>query len=464
MTLVDDRESRGERDGAGSRESDGRKGTGRGGPRAWAAHPLRAEFLRGIAPWTGAALLLVLGVLLACTSRRWQGGWGETAQELHTALVIAVPLAVAAGCWQGGRERRRGTEELWATAGRGPLVRLAASALPVAFWLAVGYLAAAAAAMVATWPYAQGDRPQLASLPAGAVAVGAAALAGHVAGRLVPARPFAPLPALAVYAGLAWAEYASTPWSYLSPSQQLGGTVVPVWWQPVAMAAWTGGLAAAAALVYAARRRYTALLPLAAALWAALLLVQNGPALWVHNTLADRQVCDTSVTPAVCVNARYAGMLPQVTGALSGLTGRLEGVRHLPARWADRPGGPRADEVELPMLTPMGWHQVRGRLVDPQQYAWEALAALQYGDCPDTQDPHRAAVDDAVEHYLAPSPFTDDFDARDARGSAADRAELKARLVARGHLKAMGEAQRRAWLSSYFATTRDCDAKGVPAL
>ncbi|MCE0444684.1 hypothetical protein LT493_02755 [Streptomyces tricolor] len=101
-------------------------------------------------------MLLTFGGMLAGTADRWQGGWAETATEAHTALLIALPLAAAAGCWQGGRERRRGTEELWATTVRPPLARLLIPALPVALWVAAGYLVAVAAALLATWPLRPG--------------------------------------------------------------------------------------------------------------------------------------------------------------------------------------------------------------------------------------------------------------------------------------------------------------------
>ncbi|MFG2884037.1 hypothetical protein ACGFYV_17365 [Streptomyces sp. NPDC048297] len=49
------------------------RATERATPRA--PHPLRAEALRGFAPFAGAAVLLTLGVTLAGSADRWQGGW-----------------------------------------------------------------------------------------------------------------------------------------------------------------------------------------------------------------------------------------------------------------------------------------------------------------------------------------------------------------------------------------------------
>ncbi|MGW7420419.1 hypothetical protein ACWGJB_10200 [Streptomyces sp. NPDC054813] len=423
--------------------------------------PLLAEARRGFAPWAGLTVLLTLGVVLAASADKWQGGWAETATELHTAVLITVPAAAAAGCWQGGRERRRRTRELWGTVVRPPLARFLVSALPTALWVAAGYAGAAGLALLATWPYALGDGPRPALLLTDAFVSGAAVPAGQVVGRVVPSRLAAPLLAVAGYVGLGVPAVAgSGSGRYLDPAFVVMDTSVPVWWQPVTMAVWTGGLAGAAVLAYAARRRWTALLPLAAATAAAVLLTQTGDGLWRTDPLVHRQVCDTSVTPAVCVNARYAGALPQLTEALSGVTGRLEGVRNLPVRWADRYGGPRADEAGLPSLTPLGWSFVRGRLTDPEQFAWEAMKALQTrGDCPDELTDRRILrADDAVENYLAPLPARRHFD------DLAPRAETAARRAARARLAAMGARERRAWLSAYFASRADCDPSGVPAL
>jgi len=434
-------------------------------PAARTPHPLRAEAVHGFGPWAGVAMLLTVSVVMAGSSARWQGGWAETRTELHSLMLIAAPLAAAVGCLQGGRERRRRTEELWETAVRGPLARFLASALPVALWVAAGYLVAAAGALIATWLCALGDRPYLALLPADAVVLAACVVAGHVLGRLVAWRPVAPLLAVAGYVGLAVPSMSdSGVGHYLDPSFAPLADFDPLWWQPTAMAVWTGGLATAAVLAYAARRRYTALLPLAAATAAGALLVHTGDGLWHESPLTRRQVCDASTTPQVCVNVRYAKLLPQATEALSGVTSRLEGVRNLPVRFEDRSGAPRHDEVELPMLTPRGWYLVRDQLTNPRQFAWEAVDKLKDRDDCDGVDARTDRADDAVQNYLAPSPAQKYNDDLDAHGDQAQRTELKARRAARARLASMDDEERRAWLSAYFATSSRCDLKGVPAL
>jgi len=229
------------------------------------------------------------------------------------------------------------------------------------------------------------------------------------------------------------------------------------------MAGWAVGLAAAAVLAYAARRRYTALLPLAATA-AGALLVTTGSGLWQPNPAERGRVCDTSTAPQVCVNARYGGMLPQVKAALAGATARLAGVRGLPVRWVETPGATARGESRLPLLTPLGHTVVRGRLTDPEQYAWEAVTMLSDRvDC-GTPDARTRIADDAVSVYLAPSPVQAYFDDLDAAGDAAARASLKERRAARARVASMDARQRLDWLSAYFATAGDCDVSGVPAL
>ncbi|MGW4082505.1 hypothetical protein ACWEGS_05655 [Streptomyces sp. NPDC004822] len=429
------------------------------------AAPLRPEFRTGFAPLAGAAVLLTLAVALAVPAESWQGGWAETRDHTHAAAVLlGIPLALAAGCWQGGRERRRGTGDLLETAVRGALPRFLASAVPVALWVAVGHLVAAGCALLATWYCATGDSPHLLVPLTDSLLLAGAALAGQVVGRAVAWRLAAPVLATAGYAVLGFLSYDhDNAWSALSPLTGTPVDRVPVWWQPWVSVLWVGGLAAAAVLALTARRRALALVPLACATAAAVVLVQSGGPTRA-NPVAGRQVCDTSTTPQVCVNARYEKLLPRITEALSGLTGRLEGVDHVPVRFEDRAGRPRAGEAELPMVVPLGRSVVRGQLTEPEQYAWEAgMALVGRADC-DRLDPAVARTDAAVEHYLAPNPQERQFDDLAAQGSPADRAELKAGQRARARLLGMARDERREWLSEYFATAGDCDPSGVPVL
>ncbi|NBM20045.1 hypothetical protein GUY61_31720 [Streptomyces sp. GC420] len=431
---------------------------------------MRAELLRGLAPRVGAATALTLAVACASKASTWQGDWAATTSLLHSAAVLLCgPVAAAAGCLQGGRERRAGLAELRVSMARTPLVQLMAAALPLVLWVIAGYAVAAAGVLLASLPYAsEAGGPVLSVVVADAVFLGAAAVAGHLLGRLVPRWAAAPAVAPVVYLLLVVSDSGDSPLRYLSPVPL---SESPPLWQPPTMAVWTAGIAAAAVLAHAARRRLLALLPLGAAVVAAVVLVENGPGMWRTDPLVKRQVCDTTTTPDICVSAVSAAVLPEVRSALSGISRKLEGVANVPVRFADRPGRPARDEAALPMIRPLGRVVVRNELTDPGQFAWEAAAALTGPDACDarTEDGRAALVDETVREWLAPHPAQDYWDklpstVKDRARREDALAALRAAKAARARFDAMGDAERRAWLSRYFAAVGSCDPDEVPSL
>ncbi|REK91848.1 hypothetical protein DY245_02035 [Streptomyces inhibens] len=432
-----------------------------------ARHPVFAEIRGGLAPWIALAMCLTLVGAMTGKASYWQGSWGETQERLHSvAVLLGGPLAAGAGCWQGGRERRRRTAELWATGARSELAQFAVAALPVALAVIVGHAVAAAGSFLATWPYASAGRPLFGPLAADTVFLAAMSCGGMVVGRLVRWRLAAPLLTLCGYVALALPTYRQSSLRFLGPAEGYSPDAwVPVWWQPLAMAAWTGGLAAAAVLGHAARRhRYTALLPLAVAIVAAVPIGRTGEHMWYPNPLAEKQICDDS-SPQVCVNAVHGDLLPAVSKALSGLTGRLEGVAHTPVRFEDLPQAPHRDEAQLPELY-LGQSVVRGELADPQAFAWEAAAGMLTRDCvtPTTHPVDEAVMDWLVSNDLSTSRRAEARRQARERGDTAEITALDARERALHHLAAMHPDQRRAWLGRYFATHGSCDTKKVPAL
>jgi hypothetical protein len=183
-------------------------------------------------------------------------------------------------------------------------------------------------------------------------------------------------------------------------------------------------------------------------------------------------VCDESTTPRVCVNAVHPGMLPEVTHVLSGLTGRLKGVQNLPVRFEELPRRPHKDEAELPLLTPLGWWSVRGKVNDPEWYVWQAAVQLLRPECEEPPPARRVQVtDEAVLRWLAPNSAQKDIRERSAasarqRGDTKELAKLRAEDKAYAHLTAMADDERRSVLGRYFATAHDCDPNPseVPSL
>ncbi|MFH9420050.1 hypothetical protein [Streptomyces sp. NPDC017529] len=438
-------------------------------------HPLASETRSGIAPWTALAVFVALAVVMASKAKWWQGGWSEAQFTLHSAAtLLGGPLAAAVGCRHGGRERRARMDGLRGSAVRSPLAQFAVSVLPVAVAVVLGYSLAAAGTLLATWPYTSAGRPRVLPLVGDAAFLAAATAGAVVVGRLVRWRPAALVFAGLTYVALALPAYHGSAVRFLSPAVDGGvGEALPVWWQPVVMAGWAGGLAVAAVLAYTARRpshRCFALLPLAVAVPAAVLLVLAGSRAWQHDPAGGRQVCDGSV-PRVCVNALDRGLLPQVSRALSGVTGRLAGVRNAPVRFEDLPRATRADEARLPQLS-LGQSVVRGKLTDPERFAWEAAAGMtssRLDACGDAALARFGRVDDAVRDWLVSNGYSErrrKYWARAAResGDAQRVASAEADARAFGHLASMDDERRREWLSRYFASVKSCDARKVPRL
>ncbi|MEU9861020.1 hypothetical protein AB0D99_09095 [Streptomyces sp. NPDC047971] len=417
---------------------------------------VRTELRRGVGPWAGAAVAVTLLVTMYAKAPAWQGRWTDATDTLHIATaLLAGPLTLAAGCWQGGRDRRRGTLELLRSVPRGRLRRTLLAVAPSALWPVAGQLLATTVCLLATWPYVGGGRPYLELVAADAVALASLGTLGHLVGLLVPWRLTAPLLAVAGYVGLAVGTYTESPARWLSPAvEHASPWEEPVWWFAPASAVWTGGLALAALLAYAARParlRLLALLPLAAAVAAAvpvLRLPAEGP--WRPDPETTRLVCDDGA-PGVCVNALDRALLPDISQALAPLNERLRGLPGAPARWVGGANAPGAGEIGLPDHT---MDAVRGRLRNPDLYLNSAVQWL-FSDICDSggvteADAERLAdVHLAVSEWLAPTP--EDYGV--PVGPGAQR-HLDA-------LRAGSPAAQRDYLARYLVADR-CDPEEVP--
>lgn len=419
---------------------------------------LRTELRRGIAPWTGLATALTLLVPLWSKAAQWQGSWGETQTELHAAAaLLGGPLVAAAACWQGGREHRRRTAELLLSVPRSRLAQVMTAATPIVLWAAAGYLLALAVVFAATAPYTGAGGPSLSVVVTDLGLLLSLGFVGFVVGRLVRWRLIAPVLAAACYVILGAPGYVESNARFLSPAEQymLEGSV-PVWWFAPVLLAWTGGIAAAVLLAYAARRRLLAVVPLALAVTAGAVIVPTGDHLFRDDPAATRRVCSTPApgTPQLCVAAPDSPVLPSASAALAGMFSRLEGVPGAPVRYVASGFDPKDDEAALAHVM-RGWSVTRNKLTDPRAFASETALGLVNRDCPnglarsDRKGTKRLALtEDAVRTWLAGGDSTWNLEARP--------------LLTR--LKAMPDADRRAWLGRYLATRKSCVPTEVPAL
>ncbi|MEL5958575.1 hypothetical protein AADR41_28090 [Streptomyces sp. CLV115] len=418
---------------------------------------LRAELRRGIAPWTGLAVVLTLLVPLWSKAPQWQGNWGDTQTQLRAATaLLGGPLVAAAACWQGGREYRRRTAELLLSVPRGRLAQATTAAAPIALWAAAGYLLALGVVFAATAPYTGAGGPSLSVVVADLGCLLSIAVVGFVVGRLVRWRLIAPVLAAGLYVLLGAPGYMESDVRFLSPAEQypLDGSV-PVWWFAPVLLAWTGGIAVATLLAYAARRRGLAVVPLAVAVTAGAVIAHTGTGLFRDDPAVRHRVCSAAApgTPQLCVRAPDAPLLPRMSEALSGMFSRLEGVPGAPVRYVTPEFGPKDGEASLGHVV-RGWGITRNELTDPHGYLANTAMTLASRDCPEP----RAEV---VGKEAARVERTDDA----VRSWLADEESLwfpDSRYLAR--LKDLPDAERRAWLGRYLATRKSCTPAEVPAL
>ncbi|MGH4035497.1 hypothetical protein ACQB60_42070 [Actinomycetota bacterium Odt1-20B] len=429
------------------------------------AHPLTTELRRGIGPWSGLAVVAVVAFGMGAHTNDWQGHWARTCDLLRSSgLLLGGPLALAAGCWSGGRERRRRTGPLRASLPRTPLRQTLLAAAPTAFWPAAGYLLAAAGSLLATWPYAGGGSPFLSLIAADAVALASLSLIGFVAGRVVPWRLTAPLLAALGYLALGAPTYSTRDARWLSPALEHSyDWDRPVWWFGAAAVVWAAGIAGAVLLGYAARVRAVALVPLAAAACAGALLVHTADDLWRPDPEAAALVCDGG-TPQVCVTAVESKLLPDVSRATAGFRAKLRGVGGVPERLVGGPWDARPRQRDKPRYAPakgadrlagLDFSVLRDHLTDPDFYANTAAGELfQDRDCTSAEvdDGNRYGeratnISDAVLQWLAPVPSFSYY------GEGAER-QLK-------KIEAMSDKERKAYLTRYFAVD-SCDPEQVP--
>lgn len=390
--------------------------------------------------------------------------WVWTHDSLHTrALLLGGSFAVAAGFWQGGRDRRRGTGELLSSTPSPPLRRTALAAAPAVLWPLVGYLLTVAAAFVLTWTSREmpGSHPLAGLLVVDAVAIASLGLLGFVAGRVIPWWPAGPV--LAVLAGYCMHSLAGGNLPALILHQDalraIGPTTahgtpweMPVWWYVPVAVVWFAGPALAALLACSGFRRRAAAVPLAVALAAGGVLAGTGNDLWRTDRAATALTCDTG-TPEVCT-VRGAHSLSEAAGLLRGIRAKLRGIPDAPARLIEVPlpgtGHPAAKargKDDALLDPPLADFRTR-----PEGYRTRAAYTIAQFGCtrslPQFTSPVPPKYSSAVAAWLAPSP--------DEPFPGSEKAVL-------ARIEAMSQQRRTAWLSDYFAAVRDCRPDRIEA-
>ncbi|MFG1995592.1 hypothetical protein ACGFJ7_37015 [Actinoplanes sp. NPDC048988] len=277
----------------------------------------------------GTAVLGAAGLyVLAFTGQTglWDQQWNLLAAFQRIMLVVLWPLALAAGAWQAGRDRRSRIEELLGSTPAPGWRRLRPSALAAALGLTVGYLLvlAAGAPRVATAAGYPGSG-WWAVTAVGVLALVAAGFLGLGVGRLLP---YAYTPAVLGAGSLAslLAAIEATkigdatkpgpalllPFftSTLSEFQTVGGSV------SAGQAWWLAGLVAGGLVLYLATNRLVRVLavvpPLLGLALATPLLTITAEKAFPIDPAAVTEVCTTDGGPRVCVTAAHSRTLPTV--------------------------------------------------------------------------------------------------------------------------------------------------------
>jgi hypothetical protein len=335
-----------------------------------AARILRIELRRSVA-LLAAFVIAATGAFVLFASNPPYGSWMELVILQRDILQLTWPLALAAGAWQGIRERRSRVEELFATTPRPRRWRV----LPVATAMAI----AAAAAYLVMLAGAAGHLKRLdgyfslGAIPLialGALAMVAAVWLGLAIGTLLPSPLTAPILAVVGFVSLAMSPMVVAGGNHRDPGTFL---LFPYLQGPrdaefslamlspranLAQALWLAAVAAAGLALFAAARpgtRVAAFLPvvLGAAIAVPAMPRQLSTA-WIDDRRATELVC-TSDEPRVCVSRVQSHALEQLRGparrALSVLAAKLPpGPTRVEARVVrdDIPRGPQpADTIQI---------------------------------------------------------------------------------------------------------------------
>ncbi|MGE5828561.1 MAG: hypothetical protein ACM30G_09405 [Micromonosporaceae bacterium] len=305
------------------------------------ARILRIELRRSVALWA-AVVIAAVGVFVLFSSNEPYGSWMQLVIVQRDIMQLTWPLALAAGAWQGIRERRSRVEELLATTPRPRWRRV----LPVATAMAVAAVAAylvMLAGAAGHLRHIDGYFP-LGAIPLialGALAMVAAVWLGQSIGTLLPSPLTAPMLAVIGFVGLAVspmvvAQDSGDPGTFLLfpylQGPRDGGFAIQMLSARanLSQALWLAALAATGLAVFAASRpstRVAALLPVAlGAAVAVPVMPRHLSVAWIEDHRATEVVC-TDDEPKVCIARLHSYALDHVTGpareALSVLAAKL---------------------------------------------------------------------------------------------------------------------------------------------
>lgn len=295
---------------------------------------VRIDLRRAIAPAAALVIGVVTLAMLFNEVETWAGRWSALAAYLRVVMIALIPLALAAGAWQGGRDQRRRIGELLASTPRPRWQRATATWGAVTVGVVAGFLLAAAFCAVLVGriaTYSSGGWWWL--VVVGVVALGAATAVGLAAGTLLPWRLTAPVVGLAGYLGLGVLTYVDDGRLWLSPAVNavMDGSYLPLG-DHLLQAAWFALLAVTALTFVGSRRRWQAAAPAALAV-AVGVVIATGPTddRWQPDPVARELVC-VEDDPEICTTRETEFLLDEFAVAARETLARFDGIGNLPDR------------------------------------------------------------------------------------------------------------------------------------
>lgn len=425
---------------------------------------LRTELLRGAAPVAAVGVLLAGLFLMYDSAPEWSGRWMSFAVKMRQSLFMLGAVVVMAAAWQAGRERRRRIGEQLTSAARPgwqPYV-VAWAAVTLGALAAVLVIVLVGGAFIApVASYAGGGWWWVLAITMPAMA--ALSAAGAAAGRLIPSRLVGPVAGIVTFALMVVMLDETTLWRFrhLSPALAFysGAGSTPDGWLTVYQLLWFAGLAGMALVVFAARRKWLAVVPAAVALLGAAPLVSEPVRDWQPDLAALELVCTEDAGPEVCVTKVNAFLLDDVT----------EPAREVLARWSGVPRGPTRAVDSLVSWDPQ-WAE--GESLEPNDLSKTGLL-LELGSAA-TLTGELARHDDGmgiVEWWPAMAcadiPDLDDslVEVVGAWGSGNQPVWLtREQRALFDALAGMPEAEQKAWFVSYLEAATDCDQEVLAEL
>lgn len=433
---------------------------------------LLTEVRRGFAPLALAAVAIVGLAVLFNETEDWTGRWYGLAGHVRLGLIVLVPLALAAGTWQGGRERRRRIDELLASTPRpvwqptvlrwGGVAAGACGGYVVVWAVCAVFVARVATYSGGGWWW---------QVLAGVVALGAATAVGFGIGRVVPWRVTAPIAGLAAYVGIGVLSYVDGDDGrlWLSPAIQYAaeGAYLPASFHAL-QTVWFAALGVSVLVLVGARRRWIALAPVAAAA-ATGLAIATGPGhdRWQEDPAALEPVCADG-TPEVCTTRENSFLLDDFVPVAREALSRWDGVNGGPIRAEALPyDGLRQDHDDTLAVTLRPYTSWQGELSLTGEWGASLVNDLAKGALPPvfacysgSDDEIWTAVDDVSQvASLWAGAEPRGAGVVDASGVQRSGEEMGPSPAGRAadRLASWSEADQRHWIERYMAAAGSCD-------